>query len=839
MSTISSLTSSTQSAYRSTGLSGLVSGMDTEQMVEDLMSGTQAKIDAQKAKQQQMVWKQEIYRDVITDLNRFQEKYFSYTSDTNLMSSTLFNSMTSASASGAISVSATSTAATGAMTIDSIQQLAASLKEKSAEAASGLLEGTIDLESVKKEITLTVGAETQTLRLTGKTDDDLLENFNAVLTSAFGTSLVEGETVSNVSAVADDEGNLTLNALDAEAAISITGTDIGLAVLGLSDHAAGIGSLSGALDASLGTRTMTVHLDGVAKEIELDTDATDGAGFAASLQSAIDRAFGNGILISQSGNNIVFGVTDNSRQVTVTGADDAMAVIGMTSGQSNKINLSLALENTHFAQELQGSVFQFAINGIAFEFGREDFIANILAEVNASDAGVKISYSSIEDKFSIESTISGAGTVIEMSQETGNLLSCMFGLASGGSVTGMPIENESGAVPAGTDLLSQCGFKSGCLSIKIGDAEATILDLTMLPGAADPSNPSIDDLRNALNTALGGDEDHPKLTYDPAAGRFIISDSASQTVLSGSDLAGTEVLQALFGAETLTLNSTGSALEVVSAGQNAVLSINGVHVERNTNSFKVDGVSIQLLQTSAQSGETDIRIETTRDTSKILDAVNAFVSDYNQLIGDLNAWIDEDPSYKNYAPLTAAQKAEMSEKEIELWEAKAKKGLIRRDDTITNLLSSMRSVLYTRIGNSKYALYDLGIHTGDWGDKGKLVLDQPPSALLEALEKDPAEVERLFNSETDGLAVQLSKLISGASKISSGSPGTLVKLAGTTTLSGKSSIDRQVDDLDDVLDRLQDMYEKERARYWEQFNTMEELISEMNSMSSWLASQFE
>ena len=45
------------------GFSGLASGMDTESMVEQMLSGTQNKIDKQNATKQQLEWKQEIYRD--------------------------------------------------------------------------------------------------------------------------------------------------------------------------------------------------------------------------------------------------------------------------------------------------------------------------------------------------------------------------------------------------------------------------------------------------------------------------------------------------------------------------------------------------------------------------------------------------------------------------------------------------------------------------------------------------------------------------------------------------------------------------------------------------------
>ena len=53
------------SSASSNGFSGLVSGLDTESMVEKMLSGTQSKIDAQKALKQQITWKQTMYRDII------------------------------------------------------------------------------------------------------------------------------------------------------------------------------------------------------------------------------------------------------------------------------------------------------------------------------------------------------------------------------------------------------------------------------------------------------------------------------------------------------------------------------------------------------------------------------------------------------------------------------------------------------------------------------------------------------------------------------------------------------------------------------------------------------
>ena len=54
------------------GLSGLVSGMDTETMVEKMLSGTKSKIVAQQQKKAQLEYKQQLYRDLATQLRNLQ-----------------------------------------------------------------------------------------------------------------------------------------------------------------------------------------------------------------------------------------------------------------------------------------------------------------------------------------------------------------------------------------------------------------------------------------------------------------------------------------------------------------------------------------------------------------------------------------------------------------------------------------------------------------------------------------------------------------------------------------------------------------------------------------------
>ena len=91
VSNVSSSSSSSIYGSRSSNIiSGLASGLDTESMIEGMVSGIKSKIDTQKQNQQILLWQQEAYRSISDQLVQISNKYTSYTSSTNLMSSSFF-----------------------------------------------------------------------------------------------------------------------------------------------------------------------------------------------------------------------------------------------------------------------------------------------------------------------------------------------------------------------------------------------------------------------------------------------------------------------------------------------------------------------------------------------------------------------------------------------------------------------------------------------------------------------------------------------------------------------------------------------------------------------------
>ena len=89
------MSSMSVSAYstlaKRTGLSGLVSGLETEDIIEQYTSATRNRITSQLQKRQQEIWKQEMYQEITKKMQDFHTKYFSYSSSTNILSSKFFD----------------------------------------------------------------------------------------------------------------------------------------------------------------------------------------------------------------------------------------------------------------------------------------------------------------------------------------------------------------------------------------------------------------------------------------------------------------------------------------------------------------------------------------------------------------------------------------------------------------------------------------------------------------------------------------------------------------------------------------------------------------------------
>ena len=86
---------------------GLLSGLDTENLVKQMASLTKSKINRQKQKLQSLQWKQESYRSVISKIKTFKDTYLNALNpETNIGSNYLMASFKATSSNSAVTATA-------------------------------------------------------------------------------------------------------------------------------------------------------------------------------------------------------------------------------------------------------------------------------------------------------------------------------------------------------------------------------------------------------------------------------------------------------------------------------------------------------------------------------------------------------------------------------------------------------------------------------------------------------------------------------------------------------------------------------------------------------------
>ena len=119
-------TSSLSSIYGNRNvISGLASGMDTETMIENAVSGIKLKIQNLQKRRTKIEWQQEAYRSIIDKAVNFNTKYTSYSSKTNLLSASFFDKAVNTTVKGTWKDKITATGKTSSdIKINAVKQLA-------------------------------------------------------------------------------------------------------------------------------------------------------------------------------------------------------------------------------------------------------------------------------------------------------------------------------------------------------------------------------------------------------------------------------------------------------------------------------------------------------------------------------------------------------------------------------------------------------------------------------------------------------------------------------------------------------------------------------------------
>ena len=791
ISSVNSTGSSLTSSIR--GFGGLASGLDRDTLIEQFTAGTRSKIAQQKQKQQKLQWTQEAIRGISDKIYDFSNKFTSFSSSSNLTSSKLFSrSQISVNGVNSKYVSATGSAASAEnLSINRIKQLASNATMNTGEVSSKTLttanlglgaDGKLD---TNKEISTIAG-------------DMLYVKYG---NSTYGVTMTDG------------------------------GRDVASAV------------------SMINEQLKTVEISGGKKLSEvMKAEVKDG-----KMQfTAIDNANGNRLELAGGTGDILKDLgflqegekfddlTDEQKNIAKEGGLTAANAATVTkeeklynllsekkltfsyNGTKGEIKLDKYDEKTTLDQvkkDLQTKLDE------AFGKGRISVTTdgNSLAFKTTTPVGT-------EDKSSTLSILSGEGIVGEGG---------IFGIAAG----------ASNRINLSTTV-EKAGFaKSAEFSKSLKEDGSYYMSINGVEIEGITKDSTVKEIVEKINNSKAG----VKVSYQSISDQFVITSTengAAGEITFASDKDGKSNLATLmFGTPTEGTNYT--------KGQDAVLSVSypgsnqEIEITRSSNSFDLDGINVTLKGTfgydasGAEIKDTEaVTFTGSVDSENTTKTVKEMIEAFNDILKLVNTEVSTKPDRK-YAPLTDEQKEELSDKTIEKWEEKAKTGLLFADNDLRMMANSMRTVINAA---DRSKLSEMGITVSDsYSDNGKLVFDE--AKFKAALEKNPEAVREVLNRPaTDsgdtsqaGLLTRISSIMDRYGKTTGATKGVLVERAGSVhapTSILKNSLQKQLDSIDTYIDKLNDKLKTEQDRYISQFTSLETLINQMNSQSSYLSSMF-
>lgn len=784
----------TNASYSNKGISGMNSGLDTESLVKSMMSDMQTKIDKQEQQQKVLEMKQDQYREVIDKINDFRGKYFSVTGEKTLALTSSFKSTTTESTSSAVKAVSTADAVEGSFDVE-VLELASEAKftsDKSASQGMKVKAGGDLMTATATKMTINVGGTDIEVDISGcASASDMADKINKGITTY---NRQNSSSAVDVSVSVGSDGKLKFSGTGASTDISVNGSSASVKNASVT---------SGKFDKSklsADAKDYTFKLNDEEVTVKLSKNDSD-----EDILSKINaQVSGKGITVSYDGTGddkkLKFTGNSDVKKITIEAASDSNDLKAL--GFSGKQEASRTSEVTADVPEIESKgKLNITYNGVTKD--------------------ISLTSTDTADSFS-EKLFQAFGSGISFNSRTGEITAGtgknikVKGDESALQFIGMDSKGATNQLDTSMTLKDLYGYDS---SDKI---EFTINGTNF----SFTGDTKLSDMMTEVNESRAG----VTITYNSLNDKFSIKgqETGSGSVIKASETGETDehgnvingILNKMFGTSNISKEGTDA---------HAV--VDGEDVYYSGNELKYNGINLTLK--SKTNGP--VNIETTNDNDKVLDNIVSFVEDYNALIKDLNDRTHEKAEYKQYMPLTDAQKDEMTESEIKKWEEKTNKGLLSGDNDISSFLNEMRTVLYTKVGDKKL-LSEIGIESSsDWKDYGKLTINK--DKLKDAIQNDAKGVADIFTG-SNGIASRLDSACKKAANTSSGSPGSLVSLAG---LKGKATeknntISKRIDTIKETIKKLKEQYDSRKERLWKQFNSMESALGNMNSTANYFAS---
>lgn len=336
---------------------------------------------------------------------------------------------------------------------------------------------------------------------------------------------------------------------------------------------------------------------------------------------------------------------------------------------------------------------------------------------------------------------------------------------------------------------------------------------------------TIQDLINKVNGSMNGEI---KMLFSDMTGKLTLTSNLTgeSSVLKIIDVEkdssgefidlGTSNSLSFLGFDNEVKGSNAYVIVKDSSG-NIIKSLNE---EKNT--FNIDGITYTLNGIGSSS------LNSSQDTSKVVDKMQNFINDYNKIVEKVYNSVTERKN-RDYLPLTDSQREEMTEDQVKKWEEKAKSGILRNDSELRMFMNDIRQAMFSPLEEMGIRLSDIGINSAkDYNKQGQIELnvDQFTKYLQENGELTQKAISGVFNKVKDVIY-----------KYAGSSNGVLVKKAGIERTSTdinnifSNQIKRQEEQMKSLIDKMK----KKEQQLYSKFARLEAMMSKLNSQMSFLS----
>lgn len=294
-------------------------------------------------------------------------------------------------------------------------------------------------------------------------------------------------------------------------------------------------------------------------------------------------------------------------------------------------------------------------------------------------------------------------------------------------------------------------------------------------------------------------------------------------------------------------------------GQDAEIVLNGATFVSDSNTFSINGLTINTLGVTDE----EISLVTSTDYDGIYNTIKDFLTEYNDLINEMDKLYNAD-SARKYDMLTDDEKDSMTDDEVEQWEDKIKSALLRKDNSLYNVMNTLTTTMmdgyyennlsdkqkknmsaseisawYKENGGKKHYLSDYGIGTLSYfeaqdnehhayhinGDADDEFTSTKEDKLKAAIAEDPEGTANFFATLCKTLYSKLDETMSESTEYSS-----IYKVYNDKQL--KKDYKDYTTKISDAEDELND-YED---RWYNKFSKMEVALSKLQSQTSSISS---